>query len=42
MLKAVDMDYFLDEAAERVRQQLGGNYEVMRDVFHKNNGVSLR
>lgn len=42
MLKAVDMDYFMDEAAERVREQLGGDYEVTWDVFHKNNGVSLR
>lgn len=42
MLKAVDMDYFMDEAAERVREQLGGDYEVTCDVFQKNNGVSLR
>lgn len=42
MLKAVDMDCFMDEAAERVREQLGGDYEVTWDVFHKNNGVSLR
>lgn len=42
MLKDNGMDYFMDKAAEKVREQLGSGYEITWDVFQKNNGVSLR
>lgn len=42
MFKDNGLDYFMDEAAEKAREQLGSGYEITWDVFRKNNGVSLR
>lgn len=36
------IDKFMDEAVEKIKGRLGSAYEVNWNIYHKNNGVSLK
>lgn len=36
------IEKFMDEAVEKIKGRLGSAYEVNWNIYHKNNGVSLK